>query len=194
MVWIFQEGHLSGLLGDFTVTGAVVATIPIMMFCMAFGLSMDYEVFLISRIKEEYDATGDNTTAIIRGMERTGGLITAAASLMALVLISFASSGVTFMKLLGLGLAIAVLIDATIVRGILVPALMRLAGRANWWAPPLLRRFHRRFGLSEGGTAPESAGVLEEADEHGSRRAPMAPIAGPWQIPADVPVGSPALK
>ena len=151
MVWVFQEGNLAELLGGFTVTGAIVATIPVLMFCVAFGLSMDYEVFLLSRIKEEYDQNGDITESVARGLQRTGGLITAAAACMALVMVSFLLSEVTFMKLLGLGLALAILLDATIIRGMLEPALMKLMGKYNWWAPAPLRKLHDRFGLKEQG-------------------------------------------
>jgi len=149
MVWIFQEGHLSSLLGDFTVTGQLDSAMPILMFCIAFGLSMDYEVFLLSRIKEVYDATGDNTYAVQMGLQRTGRLVTSAAALLAIVFIAFATSGVTIIKMLGIGVALAVLVDATIVRGLLVPAFMRVAGDANWWAPAPLRRLHDRIGISE---------------------------------------------
>ncbi len=151
MVWIFQEGHLSGWLGDFTVTGELDTSMPILMFCIAFGLSMDYEVFLLSRIKEEYDRAGDNTAAVAMGLQRTGRLVTSAAALMAIVFIAFASSGVTIIKMLGVGVALAVLVDATIVRGLLVPAFMRIAGDANWWAPAPLKRLHARIGISESG-------------------------------------------
>ena len=153
MVWIFQEGHLSGALG-FTPTGMIDTTTPILMFCVAFGLSMDYEVFLLSRIKEEYDRTGDNTASVAIGLERTGRIVTAAAGLLAVVFVAFATSQITFIKLLGVGLALAVLMDATLIRGTLVPAFMRLAGRANWWAPRWLRRFHDRFGFSDAETPP----------------------------------------
>ncbi|MFJ9614037.1 MMPL family transporter [Streptomyces noursei] len=149
MVYVFQEGHLRALVGGFTVTGSVEITMPVLMFCVAFGLSMDYEVFLLSRIKEVYAETGDNTLAVALGLERTGRLVSAAAALVAVVMIALATSGITFLKLLGVGLALAVLLDATLVRGVLVPAVMRLAGRANWWAPPPLRRLHDRLGLSE---------------------------------------------
>ena len=149
MVWIFQEGHLSQWLGDFTVTGELDTSMPILMFCIAFGLSMDYEVFLLSRIKEVYDATGDNTYAVQMGLQRTGRLVTSAAALLAIVFIAFATSGVTIIKMLGIGVALAVLVDATIVRGLLVPAFMRVAGDANWWAPGPLRRLHDRIGISE---------------------------------------------
>lgn len=147
MVFVFQDGHLRWLVGDFTPTGSIVATVPVLAFCIAFGLSMDYEVFLFSRVQEEYLRTGDNEGSVIAGLARTGRLITAAAILVALVFASFVSSGVTYVKLLGLGLALAVVVDATIVRGVLVPSVMRLAGRLNWWAPGPLRRVHRRFGL-----------------------------------------------
>jgi RND superfamily putative drug exporter len=149
MVWVFQEGHLTGLIGDPVVTGTLDTTIPILMFCVLFGLSMDYEVFLLSRIKEEYDVSGDNTRAVALGLERTGRLVSAAAGLLALVFLAFLSSDISFIKLLGLGTALAVIVDATLVRGVLVPASMRLMGRANWWAPAPLRRLHDRIGLRE---------------------------------------------
>jgi RND superfamily putative drug exporter len=121
---------------------------------------MDYEVVLLSRIKEEYDRTGDNVGSVALGLERTGRIVTAAAALLAVVFLAFATSHVMFIKLFGLGLAVAVILDATLIRAALVPAFMRLAGRANWWAPPALRRIHARFGISEstgdadGGVAP----------------------------------------
>ena len=149
MVYVFAEGHLRWLVGDFTVTGLVDITIPVLMFCVAFGLSMDYEVFLLSRIREEYRRTGDNAQAVATGLARTGRLVTAAAVLIATVLVALAASGLTFLKLLGVGLTVAVIMDATVIRGLLVPAFMRLAGRANWWAPGPLRRLHARIGLSE---------------------------------------------
>jgi RND superfamily putative drug exporter len=149
MVWIFQEGNLIGLVGDPVVTGTLDTTMPILMFCLLFGLSMDYEVFLLSRIKEVYDATGDNTRAVAVGLQRTGRIVTAAAGLLSIVFLAFVSSDISFIKLLGLGTALAILVDATLIRGALVPAFMRLAGRANWWAPAPLRRLHDRFGLSD---------------------------------------------
>ena len=149
MVWIFQDGNLSDLLG-FTATGTLDISMPILMFCIAFGLSMDYEVFLLSRIKEEYDRVGDNDSAVALGLERTGSIITAAALLLSITFFAFGTSGVSFIKMFGIGLGLAVLMDATIVRAFLVPAFMRLAGDANWWAPAPLRRFHNRFGLKEG--------------------------------------------
>ena len=149
MVWIFQDGNLSELLG-FTATGTLDISMPILMFCIAFGLSMDYEVFLLSRIKEEYDRVGDNGKAVALGLERTGSIITAAALLLSITFFAFGTSGVSFIKMFGIGLGLAVLMDATIVRAFLVPAFMRLAGDANWWAPAPLRRFHDRYGLKEG--------------------------------------------
>jgi RND superfamily putative drug exporter len=154
MVWVFQDGNLSGVL-DFTATGTIVLSNIILMFCIAFGLSMDYEVFLLSRVKEEYDVTGDNDLAVARGLDRTGRIVSAAAALIAIVFVAMISSGISFIKMFGLGLALAVVMDATLVRGALVPAFMKLMGPANWWAPAPLRRFHDRFGIREatvGGT------------------------------------------
>ncbi|HEX2117846.1 MAG TPA: MMPL family transporter [Acidimicrobiales bacterium] len=161
MVWIFQEGNLSGVL-DFTATGTIATTMPILMFCIAFGLSMDYEVFLLSRIKEEYDVSGDNVSSVALGLERTGRIVTAAAALLAVVFLAFATSHVTFIKLFGLGLALAVILDATLIRAALVPAFMRLAGRANWWAPAPLRRFHARYGISEGRAGDDETAPVTE--------------------------------
>jgi putative drug exporter of the RND superfamily len=148
MVWIFQDGHLAGAL-NFTPTGTIAVVMPILMFCIAFGLSMDYEVALLSRIKEEHDHGADTTTSVARGLERTGRIVTAAAVLIAVVFVAFATSGVAFIKLFGIGLTLAVLVDAFLIRSTLVPAFMQLAGAANWWAPSPLRRFHNRFGISE---------------------------------------------
>jgi putative drug exporter of the RND superfamily len=150
MVWIFQEGHLRGLVGAFTVTGQLEITTPILMFCIAFGLSMDYEVFLLSRVREEYLRDRGMEGAIVAGAARTGRLISAAALIVTIVLGALGTSGLTLLKMLGVGLALAVLVDATLVRGILVPATMRLLGDANWWAPGPLRRLHRRLGLTDG--------------------------------------------
>ena len=153
MVWIFQEGHLASLYGNLTTTGDLNATMPPLMFCVAFGLSMDYEVFLLSRIREEWIGSArtaeDNTRAVAVGLGRTGRIVTAAAILMAIVFAAIADARVSFMMLFGTGLTLAVLMDATVVRGVLVPAFMRLAGRWNWWAPRPLARLHERFGLSE---------------------------------------------
>jgi putative drug exporter of the RND superfamily len=148
MVWIFQDGHLSGLLG-FTATGTLDTTTPILMFCIAFGLSMDYEVFMLSRIKEEHDRTGDNDEAVAVGVERTGRIVTFAALLLSVTFFAFATSNVSFITMFGFGLGLAVLMDAFVIRGTLVPAFMKLAGEANWWAPRRLRRIHDRFGIRE---------------------------------------------
>jgi RND superfamily putative drug exporter len=176
LVWVFQEGHLAGLL-DFTPTGTISIFTPVLLFCIAFGLSMDYEVFLLSRIKEEHDRTGDNTASVAMGLERTGRIVTAAAAILAVVFIAFATSEITFIKLFGVGMALAVIMDATLIRGALVPAFMRLAGRANWWAPRPLRRLYGRFGLSDADAHPEpSSGVggpdAEAAELAGSRSRP----------------------
>lgn len=149
LVWIFQDGNLSGVLG-FTPTGWIEPSMPILLLAIVFGLSMDYEVFLLSRIREQYDLTGDNTRAVATGLQRTGGIITSAALLLLIVIGAFATSGVTFIKLIGVGMAIAVVVDATVVRALLVPATMRLLGRANWWAPGPLRRLYSRYGIREG--------------------------------------------
>jgi RND superfamily putative drug exporter len=149
IVWIFQDGHLSGLLG-FTATGTIDPSMPILMLAIIFGLSMDYEVFLLSRVRERYDLTGDNSAAVAYGLQRTGGIITSAALLLIIVVAAFSASGIIFIKLLGVGMVIALVLDASVVRVLLVPATMRLLGRANWWAPPALRRLYARYGIREG--------------------------------------------
>ncbi|MEV5616272.1 MMPL family transporter [Streptomyces bacillaris] len=161
VVWVFQDGNLSGVLA-FTSTGDIETTLPVLMFCVAFGLSMDYGVFLLSRIKEEYDRTGDHERSVTFGLSRTGGLITAAAVILAVVMVAIGTSRVTNTKMLGLGIALAVLMDAMVVRSLLVPAVMKLTGHATWWAPRPLRAFHQRFGLSEGDSAPAASGTKGE--------------------------------
>jgi len=156
VVWIFQEGHLSGLL-NFTPTGTIDPTMPILMFAIMFGLSMDYEVFLLSRVRERYDIIGDNTAAVAGGLQRTGGLITSLALLLVIVIGAFSASGITFIKLLGVGMIVALILDATVVRVLLVPAVMRLLGDANWWAPKPLRRLYARYGIRETEAAPADA-------------------------------------
>ena len=157
MVFVFQDGHLKWLVGDFVVTGAVTWTAPILIFALAFGLSMDYQVFLLSRIKEEWLRRGDNTAAVAMGLERIGRVVTAAAALLSLVFIVWITSGISYMKAIGLGVALAVLMDATLIRGALLPAFMRLAGRANWWLPAPLARVHEKVGLHEAIEEPVSA-------------------------------------
>ncbi|MCX5129235.1 MMPL family transporter [Streptomyces sp. NBC_00347] len=137
MVWIFQTGHLSGLLG-FTPT-PLSTTMPVLLFCILFGLSVDYEVFVLARIKEARDSGEDNTESIVTGIARTGGIVTTAGALLAFTLLSFGTSQVSLLQFFGIGAGLGVLLDATLVRGVLVPALMRLAGGLNWWAPKVLR-------------------------------------------------------
>ena len=147
LVWVFQQGHLSSLL-NFT-PAPLDPSVPVLLFCLVFGLSMDYEVLLISRIQEEYRRTGDTTQAVASGLEKSGRLITGAAAIMAAVFLAFGLADVVLIKSIGLGLALAVAIDATLVRALIVPAVMRLLGRANWWAPRRLARWHRRIGSDE---------------------------------------------
>jgi uncharacterized membrane protein YdfJ with MMPL/SSD domain len=148
LVWVFQYGHLATWLG-FTPTGTIEATQPILVLAIAFGLSMDYEVFLLSRIKEHWDATGDNAAAVTTGLQRSGSIITSAALLLVIVIGAFSTSGITFIKLIGVGMIVAIIVDATVIRALLVPATMRLLGSANWWAPQPLRRVYARYGISE---------------------------------------------
>ncbi|MFV1364413.1 MMPL family transporter [Mycolicibacterium elephantis] len=140
MVFVFQEGHLRWLVGDFTVTGTLPTTTPILIICLVFGLSMDYEVFLLSRITEEYRRHGDTDLAVMSGLQRVGPIVTAAALIMSIVFIAMATSQVSFIKSLGVGLTLAILFDATLIRAVLMPAAMKLMGRANWWAPRWPRR------------------------------------------------------
>jgi RND superfamily putative drug exporter len=147
MVWIFQEGHLSGLL-NFTPLGYTIAGNPIIMFSVIFGLSMDYEVLLLSRIQEAWRRTGDNTASVAEGLAKTAGVITGAALIMVSVFAAFALADVITIKSIGVGMAIAVFVDATIIRVLLVPATMRLMGRWNWWAPGIMGRFVDRLGFS----------------------------------------------
>ncbi|MBZ5736379.1 MMPL family transporter [Nocardioides sp. TRM66260-LWL] len=153
VTWIFSDGHGAGLLG-FTSQGFLDATNPILMLAILFGLSMDYEVFLLSRVREEWDRTGDNVQAVALGVRRTGRIITSAALLLGVVIGAFSTSGIVFMKMLGLGMLVALLIDATVVRALLVPATMRLLGRWNWWAPGPLARWWERHGFHEEPPAP----------------------------------------
>ena len=169
LVFIFQQGHFANLLG-FTPQ-SIDPSIPVILFSIVFGLSMDYEVLLISRIHEEYVRTGNNTLAVATGLERSGRLITGAAGIMFAVFMAFGLAEVVIIKAIGIGLAIAVAIDATVVRSLVVPAVMRLLGKANWWAPRLLRWLHAKAGLSDLGVEepailiePKSApGVAQQA-------------------------------
>ena len=138
MVWIFQEGHLEWLF-QFTATGAIDAELPVVLFCTVFGVSMDYEVFLLSRMREEWDATHDNVRAVSFGLARTGRIVTSAALIIVVVGLSFAFTSIVITKAIGVGLAVAVALDATVIRVLMVPAAMRLLGRWNWWLPSWLR-------------------------------------------------------
>jgi putative drug exporter of the RND superfamily len=148
LVLIFQDGRLQGLLG-YTSQGAIETTMPLLLFAVAFGLSTDYGVFLLSRIKEARDGGASDSEAVAIGLERTGRIVTAAALLFAVAIGAFVTSEIIFIKENGLGVALAVLLDASIVRALLVPSLMELLGKWNWWAPRPLRRLHDRIGLSE---------------------------------------------
>jgi RND superfamily putative drug exporter len=161
VIWVFQDGHLSGLLG-FTPTGFIEPTNLILMLAILFGLSTDYEVFLLSRVREEWDAGRDNTEAVSAGLQRTGGIITAAAVLLIVVIGGFATGGSETIKLLGVGTLVAVAVDAGLVRTLLVPATMRLLGRWNWWAPGPLARLYRRYGRHDA-APPAPAPELEHA-------------------------------
>ncbi len=157
LVWIFQDGNLSGILG-FESPGFTIAGNPIIMFSVLFGLSMDYEVLLLSRIQEAYRRTGDNTASVAEGLTKTAGVITGAALIMVVVFSAFALAESITIKSIGVGMAIAVLLDATIIRVLLVPATMRLMGRWNWWAPGPLGRFADRLGFNHAGDEDVDAG------------------------------------
>jgi RND superfamily putative drug exporter len=148
MVWIFQDGHFASILG-FTPTPTNTA-MPVLLFCIAFGLSMDYEVFLMSRIKELHDGGASNADAVTGGLARTGRIVSTAAALLAVSFFAFATSHVSFIQLFGLGTGMAILIDATLVRGVLVPAFMGAFGENSWYAPAALRRLHNRVGINDG--------------------------------------------
>uniref|UniRef100_UPI0015F109CB MMPL family transporter n=1 Tax=Streptomyces phytophilus TaxID=722715 RepID=UPI0015F109CB len=155
MTWMFQDGNLSSVFG-FTAQPMEVS-MTMLMFCIAFGLSMDYEVFVTSRIKELHDQGADTGTAVADGLAHTGRIVSAAACLLAVSFFAFGTAQISFMQMFGLGSGLAILIDAVAVRGVLVPAAMRLLGRSAWYAPGPLRRFHRRFGLSESAPVPQAA-------------------------------------
>ena len=173
LVFIFQQGHFASLFGNFTPQ-SLDPSIPVILFSIVFGLSMDYEVLLVSRIHEEYVRTGNNTFAVANGLERTGRLITGAAAIMFAVFMSFGLAEVVIIKAIGVGLAIAVAIDATIVRSLVVPAVMRLLGNVNWWAPRPLRWLHGKIGLSDLGVAEEAAAASPRLAEPIDEPAPEA--------------------
>jgi RND superfamily putative drug exporter len=167
LVWIFQDGHL-GAFGT-TATGTLVATIPVLLFCIAFGLSMDYEVFLISRIREYWLASArrkaDNDESVALGLARTGRVVTAAALVMSISFAALIAAHVSFMRMFGVGLTLAILVDATLVRILLVPAFMRVLGRANWWAPKPMVWLHARFGISEASTPEPTEAAPNKTDQ-----------------------------
>ncbi|WP_433228219.1 MMPL family transporter [Actinomadura formosensis] len=169
IVWGFQYGHLAGPL-NFTPTGGVEATSMILILAVVFGLSMDYEVFLLSRIREEWDLTHDNRRAVASGMQHTGGIITSAALLFLVVIAAFSMAGITVVKLIGVGMFVAVVVDAVLVRSLLVPATMRFMGGANWWLPGFLAGLHARMDLRER-----------------SALAPAGGTAAPPRLPAEQP-------
>ncbi|MGE0729642.1 MAG: MMPL family transporter [Acidimicrobiia bacterium] len=173
LVWVFQDGHLAGLLGV-SATGRLDVFTPILMFCIAFGLSMDYEVFLLAAIKEHYDLHGDNAAAVAHGLGRSGRVVTAAAGLLTIVFVAIGTSGVVTVRMIGAGLALAVLVDAFLIRATLVPALMRLTGEANWWAPGPLRRWQLRHGWRE----PAALPFPTLADAGGHREEAVAAVLG----------------
>ena len=164
LVWIFQDGHL-GAFGT-TSTGTLMAPMPVLLFCIAFGLSMDYEVFLVSRIREywlESPRSGaDNDESVALGLAHTGRVVTAAALVMSISFAALIAAQVSFMRMLGVGLVLAVLVDATLVRIMLLPAFMHVLGRGNWWAPNLLVRIHQRFGINETATAERTQAASEQ--------------------------------
>lgn len=176
VTWIFQDGNLSGLLG-FTSPGYLDATQPILMLAILFGLSMDYEVFLLSRVREEWDLHGDNTRAVATGLQHTGRIITSAAVLLAVVIGGFSTSSILFIKMIGVGMLVAVLLDATVVRALLVPATMRLLGPTNWWAPAPLHRWWVRFGHHSGTLAADADAAT--APRRAARPSGPAGRAGP---------------
>jgi RND superfamily putative drug exporter len=157
LVLVFQDGRLEGLL-DYSSPGAIEQTMPILLFAVAFGLSTDYAVFLLSRIKEARDNGASDSECVAIGLERTGRIVTAAALLFAVAMLAFATSKVIFIKENGVGTALAVLIDASVIRALLVPSLMELLGKWNWWAPAPLRRLHDRWGIREQGRAAPPSG------------------------------------
>jgi RND superfamily putative drug exporter len=167
LVWIFQDGHL-GAFGT-TPTGTVVSNMPVLLFCIAFGVSMDYEVFMVSRIREYWLASGhpaDNDESVALGLARTGRVVTAAALVMSISFAALIAAQVSIMRMFGVGLTLAVLADATLVRIMLVPAFMHVLGRANWWAPKPLARLHRRFGINETRAPEHTEAAAEETSPH----------------------------
>jgi len=198
LTFIFQDGHLRGLVGDFQVSGTLEMTSPVLMFFIAFGLSMDYEIFLLARIREEYRRTGDNSESVAIGLGATGPLITSVALALVVVMVALSTSHISMIKLVGVGLTIAITLDVTVVRAILVPSFMSLAGNYNWWAPAPLRRLHDRFGLREGVDEPRPGAASGRARPAGMARphrfsGATGIVPGGRRPPAEVP-GGPRLE
>jgi trehalose monomycolate/heme transporter len=170
VVWVFQDGHFADWL-NFTPTDFIEPSTPILMLAVLFGLATDYEVFLLSRVREEWDRTGDNTGSVATGLQHTGRIITAAALLLIVVVAGFAAGGVKVIKLIGIGMIVAIVVDATLVRVLLVPATMRLLGRWNWWAPGPLAKVYRRYGIHEsaGDDAGKAPATAESVLTHANR-------------------------
>lgn len=193
IVWAFQDGHLAALL-HFTSTGTIEATVTVLILAVVFGLSMDYELFLLSRVRAEWLRTGDNTAAVATGLQRTGGVITSAALLLLVVIGAFSTAGITIVKLLGVGMFVAIVVDATLVRALLVPATMRLLGGANWWLPGVLRGVHRRIEFRESSPPEErrpsglalSERPLPERAASGNVASPRALSQGAASVSAGV--------
>jgi RND superfamily putative drug exporter len=182
LVWIFQDGHFGGF--GTTVTGTLAVTMPVLLFCIAFGLSMDYEVFLLSRIREYWLASGrtraDNDEAVALGLAHTGRVVTAAAVIMSISFAALIAAQVSFMRMFGVGLTLAVLMDATLVRMILLPAFMHVMGRVNWWAPAPLVRLHQHIGFSETPSPGRHARAEPEVlDRHSPADAGEEPVIEP---------------
>jgi RND superfamily putative drug exporter len=168
LVWIFQDGHLAGLLG-FTATGSLQPNIPILILAVLFGLSTDYEVFLLSRIRESWDTGSDNDSSVALGLQRTGRIITSAALLLIVVVAGFTTGKIVFTKMIGVGMIVALVVDAALVRMVLVPAVMRLLGRMNWWVPAPLRGVHRRYGTADADGAAATPGSAAMAAAESGR-------------------------
>jgi len=166
VVWVFQDGHLAGALG-FTATGFLQPNILVLVLAILFGLATDYEVFLLSRIREAWDATGDTAGSVAAGLHHTGRIITSAALLLIAVVAGFTTGDLVFAKLIGVGMITAIAVDATLVRALLVPATMRLLGRWNWWAPGPLAAVYRRYG--QGSAGGRKAGGWSRANSATSR-------------------------
>jgi RND superfamily putative drug exporter len=158
LTWVWQEGHGSNAIWGTPATGAITMWVPLMVFAFLFGLSMDYEVFILSRIREAYDATGDARSAVVTGLGRTGRLVTSAALILLFGFVSMSTAGMTDLKILATGLGAGIVVDAVVVRCLLVPALVALFGRANWWLPGWAARV-----LRAGGPVPPSSPVVEPA-------------------------------